>query len=329
MGRMVGHKLHQLGQRFLRAFTPVALSVSLAAAGCETAPEPEAAELGIELRASKDGPSQEIVENGKKIAHDIVADEAFAELIQVSAEVVGDLHQVQQKLTDEELESIAITTTEPYFPEVMGPGALLQHLGGDAEHLQQIGLLVNELRENHDLQKASPEDIRYVFELAFDTEEADEMVEEAVVDEVGVSLYDPCEQACHNAYVAIAIVAIAAFAIAMAVAVVTFPFGLILASIAISLLNRTLAQAQAERDICIAACDGIVLDLDLCGDTQICSEDEYCWKGPFGIGADECRPKKAEGKTCSTHDHCDSGCCKLHVWSNPVSKTCRPANKCN
>lgn len=326
---MVGHKLHQLGQRILRAFTPVALSVSLAAAGCETAPEPEAVDLGVELRASSEGPSEEILENGKKIAHAIVADEAFAELIQVSAEVVGDLHQVHQKLSDENLESIAITTTEPYFPEVMGPGTLLKKLGGDAEHLEQINLLVNELRENHDLQKASPEDIRYVFELAFDTDEADEMVEDAVVDEVALSLYDPCEQVCHNAYVAIAIVAIAVFAIAMAVAVVTFPFGLILASIAISLLNRTLAQAQAERDVCIAACDGVVLDIDLCGETQICSDDEYCWKGPFGIGADECRSKKAEGKTCSTHEHCDSGCCKLHVWTNPVSKTCRPANKCN
>ncbi|MBV1860004.1 MAG: hypothetical protein KUG77_16445 [Nannocystaceae bacterium] len=222
-----------------------------------------------------------------------------------------------------------MTTTEPSFPEVMGPGALLKHLGSDAAHLTQIQLLVHELRESHDLQKASPQDIRYVFELAFDTEEASELVEDAVVSELVLSLYDPCEQACHNAYAAIAIVAVAAFAMAMTVAVVTFPFGLLLASIAVALLNRTLAQAQAQRDICIAACDGVVLDFDLCGEADICSDDEYCWKGPFGIGADECRPKKSESKTCSTHEHCDSGCCKLHAWTNPVSKTCRPANKCN
>lgn len=326
---MVGKKLHQLGARILRAFTPIALSVSLAAAGCETAPEREAFDAGIELRASESGPSAKIVKHGKQIANAIVADEAFAELVGVSAEIMGDLHQRQQKLSDEELESIAITTTEPYFPEVMGPGPLLEHLGGDPAHLQQLRLLVNELQENHGLTKASPEDIRYVFELAFDTEQAEELAEDAVEGELVLSLYDPCEQVCHNAYTAIAIIAIAAFAIAMAVAVVTFPFGLILAAIAISLLNRTLAQAQAERDICIAACDGVVLDIDICGEADICSDDEYCWKGPFGIGADECRPKKNEGQTCSNHGQCDSGCCKLHVWTNPVSKTCRPTNKCN
>ncbi|MBV1860003.1 MAG: hypothetical protein KUG77_16440 [Nannocystaceae bacterium] len=82
---MVGQRLHQLGAHILRAFTPLALSVSLAAAGCETAPEPEAVESGVELRASNEGPSQEILNNGKKIALAIVADEAFAELIEVSA----------------------------------------------------------------------------------------------------------------------------------------------------------------------------------------------------------------------------------------------------
>ena len=326
---MTGTTLHQLGSRLLRALTPVALSVSVAVAGCETGPEPEAAYEPLELRASAEGPSAKMIKHGDAIAKALVADEAFAEYVNVSAQVMGDLHQVQQKLSPEDLEAIAVTTTQPYFAEVMGPEALLEHLGTDPGHFEAMEVLLEELREKHGLQGASPQDIQYVFTLAFESEEAKALLGDAAQDELVLSLYDPCEQACHNAYVATAMVALALFAIAMAVAVVTFPFGLLLAQVAIAMLNRTLAEAQAARDVCLAACNGVVLDIDLCGDADICDDDEYCWKGPFGIGADECRPKKPEGKTCTSDDHCESGCCKLHVWTNPVSATCRPASKCN
>lgn len=326
---MVGKTLHQLGSRILRAFTPIALSASLIAAGCETLPEPEVVEAPVDLRASGKGPSAEILKNGEEIVDGIVADEAFVELVEVAAELVGDLHQAQQKLSDEDLDAIAITTTEPYFAEVMGPGALLKHLGGDPKDLQQMGALLDELRANHGLKNASADDIGYLFELAFETDEANEIAEDAVEGQIVLALFDPCEQLCHNVYTATATIAIAVFIIAMAVAVVTFPFGILLAQAAVALLNRTLAQAQAQRDVCIAACSGVVLDIDLCGGDDICDDDEYCWKGVLGIGADECRPKKNQGNTCANHGQCQSGCCKLHVWTNPVSKTCRPANACN
>jgi len=319
--------LRALAHRIVPILTPFAMSAALVTAGCEVS---SPVESEIELRAG-DEPSAWIVANGDDIADEIVADPAFDLLVKTAAGMVGDLHATQSELSDEELDSIAHTTTQPWFSEVMGPGALLGHLGGNPQDLELIRNLLEQLRAKHGLQEASPTDVGYVFELALATEEAHDKLAIALETELDLSDLgvDPCEQACHNAYVAVAIIIIAVYLAAMAVAVATFPFGIILAQIATAELNRALAQAQAERDICLAECDGTVGNLDFCGEWDVCEEDEYCWKGPLGIGADECRPKKGEGKVCSSHDKCLSGCCKYHVWSHPVSKTCRPASKCN
>ena len=142
---MIVTKLQQFGARVLRAFTPIALSASLVVAGCETLPEPEVMDAPINLRASESGPSPEIVENAKDIAAGIVADEAFEELVGVAVEIMVDMRQAQQKLSDEQVDAIAITTTEPSFGEMMGPGTLLGHLGSDPELLDQMELLLTEL----------------------------------------------------------------------------------------------------------------------------------------------------------------------------------------
>lgn len=328
---MVGKTLHQLGSRILRAITPIALSASLIAAGCETLPEPEVVETPFELRAGDDGPSAAIIKNGEKIADAIVEDEAFIELVEVAAGVMGDLQKAQQKRTGEELDAIAVTTTEPSFAEVMGPGALLKHLGGDPKNLDHIRNLVNEIRENHDLEAASPQDVRYVFELAFDTDEGNDILEDAAEDELVFALAGQCELACTNAYILAMVIPLALFILEMVLAAVFFPFGILIAMFAIAQLNWALTVAGAALNQCLAACDGVPADNgggELCGG-DICQQDEYCWKGVLGIGKDECRSKKKQGNVCSNHGQCQTDCCKLHTWSNPVSKTCRPANACN
>ncbi len=64
-----------------------------------------------------------------------------------------------------------------------------------------------------------------------------------------------------------------------------------------------------------------------CTHDSDCASDEYCWKGPLGVGANECRPKKANGKYCSRDGKCLSDCCKFNLWD--FGSTCRPANQCN
>ncbi len=321
--------LRQLASRTFQTLAPIGLSVALIATGCEASLQPYPVESRVELRAG-DGPSAAIVAAGDEIADALVADPAFSQLVGVGAEIAGDLYDMQQQLSDEEVEAIALTTTHPSFAETMGPYTLLEHLGGAPQHLDQISLLVDQLRASHGLHNASAEDVRYVFELAFATDQATQKVEVALAATLPPpsGAVDPCEQLCHNAYTAIATIAVAVFLIEMAIAAVLFPWGLLIVPLAIAQLNLTLAEAQAERDECLAACDGIIIDLDVCGG-DVCESDEYCWTGVFGIGDDECRPKKKQGKVCSNHDKCLSGCCKYHFLSHPVSKTCRPANKCN
>ena len=318
--------LRALAQRIVPILTPVAMSAALVTAGCEIS---SPVESEIELRA--EGPSGWVLEHGEEIADDIVADPAFAELALVSGQILGDLHAAQQALADEEVDAIARTINEPWFPNVMGPGTLLEHLGGNPEDLQQIRNLIDVLRAKHGLQEASPEDVGYVFELAVATDDAQQIMTAAVADELQLASndWDQCTAACYAIYMSALSIAVALFIAAMAVGVATVPLGLIVIAVAIAVFDETIAKLEAELATCLATCDGTLDELDFCGEWDVCEEDEYCWKGVLGIGADECRPKKAQGKVCSNHDKCLSGCCKYHFPSHPVSKTCRPASKCN
>ena len=322
--------LRRLGSRFLPALLPLGLSAAMAVAGCEASTTPDADPTQVELRDS--GPSAWIIEQGDEIADAIVADPAFEQLVSVATGIMGDMHAAQQKLPDEEIDSIARTINEPWFSQIMAPGELLGHLGGDPEDLQTMRSLIEHLRTKHGLQEASPEDVGYVFELAIATDGAQQIMTAAVGDELAIDSgddWDQCTAACYAIYMAGLVIALGFFIAAMAVAVVTFPWGLILAAVAIAVFDRAVAELQAALAVCLAECDGTVGDLDFCGDWDVCEEDEYCWTGILGIGDDECRPKKENGKVCSKHEKCLSGCCKYHFPSHPVSKVCRPASKCN
>jgi hypothetical protein len=64
-----------------------------------------------------------------------------------------------------------------------------------------------------------------------------------------------------------------------------------------------------------------------CNDNGDCESDQYCWKGPLGIGENECRDKKSVGDKCGNGDACKSGCCKFNLWDG--GSTCRVASECN
>lgn len=326
---MVGKKIQLFCARIVRACTPVLLSTALAASGCDTQ-VPHTAPAEVELRAHESGPSKSMLEQGPKIAQEIVEDEAFAHLVEVAAEIGGDLRAAQSKHTPEELDAIIVTTTSKEFEGVMGGGELLSALGGDPEKLQEVHHLIDELVEKHGLETATSSDVGYVFELALASGEGSEMLELALEGQLLESPgWNKCESACWAGYMVTVLIATTAFIVAMVLATVTAPFGLLIVPFAIAVYNRVMTQALLERDVCLAACEGVDLDLSLCGDTLICDEDEYCWEGPLGIGKDECRETKDLGRTCSDHDMCTSGCCKFHLWSNPISNVCRPASKCD
>ena len=56
-----------------------------------------------------------------------------------------------------------------------------------------------------------------------------------------------------------------------------------------------------------------------------CMTDEWCWKGPLGIGHNECRPDKENGEPCGRDAKCLSGCCNFNLFGSK----CAVPNKCN
>jgi hypothetical protein len=91
-----------------------------------------------------------------------------------------------------------------------------------------------------------------------------------------------------------------------------------------------LAAAQMEFDNCLCVCNGgEECGRRECNNDPDCDDDEFCHKGVVGIGINVCKDEKGQGSVCSRHGQCATDCCKYHPATNAVSKTCRPASKCN
>lgn len=88
-----------------------------------------------------------------------------------------------------------------------------------------------------------------------------------------------------------------------------------------------LARATRAHRECREECNGVDLT-DECFFDGDCDADEYCFKGVLSIGKNQCRPLKGVGLGCARPSQCDTGCCKYHFGTNPFSKTCRPADRC-
>jgi len=166
--------------------------------------------------------------------------------------------------------------------------------------------------------------------------------------------YDACLNECKATWFLQAGSAYAAIVSAMFGCAALGPAWPICAAIATATYLIALGEMQKAAEDCVRACEdwygfhaaqlgcdetvgGVDLDewydetespSDYCRDDDDCPSDQFCWKGVATIGRNECRDEKSEGKSCSRHGQCESNCCKYHVWTNPVSKVCRPASKC-
>ncbi len=62
-----------------------------------------------------------------------------------------------------------------------------------------------------------------------------------------------------------------------------------------------------------------------CTDDGDCASNQYCWKGPLGVGVNECRNKKSNGTHCGNDSACLSGCCNFNAFGSK----CDVPSKCN
>lgn len=138
---------------------------------------------------------------------------------------------------------------------------------------------------------------------------------------------DACIEDCQLRYTVAAVAALQAYIASLAAATIAGPAWPILVASATAAYFYALAEAQQANEDCIAFCEGTPAE-DFCEDDADCAPDGFCWTGVLGVGINECRPLKDEGQTCSRHGQCESGCCRLHLPTNPVSRVCRPSDRC-
>jgi hypothetical protein len=136
--------------------------------------------------------------------------------------------------------------------------------------------------------------------------------------------FEECLELCALQFAAAAGSALVTYIAALAACTATGPAWAVCVALATTSYAIAIASADGALKNCQTKCG-----LQPCHDDADCASSEFCWTGVLGIGDNECRDKKEEGQTCSRHGQCESGCCKLHVWTNPFSKTCRPADKCD
>ena len=306
--------------RVSRSLSFGVLATALAASGCDAPVDDEA-------------PVVERSATPAQISNAIAQDADFLALIDVSTELAGELYAAQRALPPETVDAIVRTITHPSFADTTDPPTLVKDLGGNPAHLDTIRNLSLELIARYGLQESSPDQIRSIIGGAFQHESARSRLDGAIENELHDVTgdldtdFDQCEAQCAALYAVAAGLAMSGYIGELIAAVATGPGGVIIAILGLAQFNYEMALAQSALNNCMDECHGEYSDE--CGWDPDCLEGEYCWKGILGFGENECRPQKEEGKVCSRDAQCESGCCKFHLWSNPVSQVCRPADRCD
>lgn len=321
--------------RFLDRLTPaIALTLSLLTSGllgCDAEP---ASDLDTELADA--GDDSDDFRSVEQVAAAISQDALFQQMLAKSVELTVQRTVAQMQTTDEDLDAFARTISNPNYPtEEIDLDEFAEATGIDRALIDQQMALAQQLIGKYQLGGYSSTQIETVFSLAAASEASQSYIKGAIeyeleqLDEPIDTEVDQCEALCAAQYAVAVAIGLQAYLAALAAATVAGPVGPILAAAATATYFYALAKAQGELDDCNAICNGEIPTDEECLQDSDCAANQYCWTGVLGIGENECRPEKTQGSTCSRHGQCISGCCKLHVWTNPFSKTCRPADACD
>lgn len=311
-------KLHGLFRLFTR-FKPaiiLAAMVSLlmcGAPGCELASDSE-----FDPIADADTDSDQF-RTMEQTAAQISVDRRFHRMLEKSVMLTEQRIVAQAETSPTDLNAF-VWMMQNYPPSLeIDLDELATYAGMDPTLIHDIVALSQMLIVSYDLGDYEPYQLRSLFEMAASTPANQQYIENAIQAMFEVPGW-LCEAGCTAAFVAATTAATTAYVAALAGAPI------LTAVLATTTYIHAMAAAEGVRSRCMDDCHGSTNECEIDAD---CSSTEFCFKGTLGFGTNKCKPKKGQGSLCSRHRKCISGCCKLHLLTNPFSKTCRPASACN
>jgi microsomal dipeptidase-like Zn-dependent dipeptidase len=79
-------------------------------------------------------------------------------------------------------------------------------------------------------------------------------------------------------------------------------------------------EVECRTGKCSAAVGGVVAGKCVCDDNSQCPSNQYCYRGPLGVGTNQCKPKIADYQACTSGEQCSGGSCKVRCFT-PDSKS--------
>ncbi|UJR86243.1 dickkopf-related protein [Sandaracinus amylolyticus] len=306
---------------------PIVMWIAMLAGCAAEAPQVEQRELALTR--------EELAEVSWRV-DGLVRDPAFEAWLGIAVRIAAIRAVELSRATDAAQEAHAELVSDfPRIQEQYSPGAFYTALALDPALIDRQGALYAALDQRYALSPLSRDLRREVLDRAvtrFSRErraidgwieyELDQIDPEGTED-----VSDACILDCQRRFATAAALALQAYIASLAAATIAGPAWPVLVIAATAAYSYALYEANEANEDCIAECEGIP-PTDYCEEDSDCADDEYCWTGVLGVGMNECRPKKDEGRTCSRHGQCESGCCRLHVPTNPVSRVCRPSDRC-
>ena len=268
-------------------------------------------------------------------AQSLSADPVFHSLLASTVAMTAQYAASQLELTDHDLNAYMVTVGHADYSELIDLDQFLEASAVERALVDEQMELVTQLIASHELQGLSATQLEQLFAAATVTADSRAYLEGAIENEIHVltgtidTTIDDCEALCIAIYATTAALELSGYISILAGATLAGPVWPFIVGLASVGYGVALASAEGAKDECFGECAGEVPSEEECLQDSDCASNEFCWAGVIGIGANECRPEKSQGETCARHGQCSSDCCKLHVWTNALSKTCRPANKCN
>ncbi|PRQ09751.1 dickkopf-related protein [Enhygromyxa salina] len=269
-----------------------------------------------------------------QLAETISADPLFASLLDATVEMTAQRAVAHTTSSDEDLQAFVVTVGHVNYSELIELDPFLEATGVQRQVIDQQLALTQQLIAKYKLGQMEPAQLESVFTAAASTDASRSHLEGAIENELRDitepldTQIDDCEAECILIYGVSAASALTTYIGILAAAAASGIFAPVIIAAGTASYFVSLALAESAKNDCMAVCNGEQPSGEECDKDTDCNGNEFCWKGVIGFGKNECRPEKPQGDTCARHGQCTSNCCKLHLPTNLISKTCRPANAC-